>query len=652
MHTYSMPDSLYHNLNPRQKQSALHHEGPLLIIAGAGTGKTKTLVHRIASLIESGVPPENILAVTFTNKAAAEMRERVDAVLGSAPSFNRPVTDRSHPFVSTFHSLGVFLLRGHYAEMDLPKHFSICDRDRSKQLLREAARRSGLDPKQYDIGKTLGLISNQKNALVSAEEFSSGDSYVADLVGPIWRAYEEHKKEEGAVDFDDLLVLPIRLLEDRPDIRKRYRTLWRYVHIDEYQDTNEAQCRLMHLLASEHKNICAVADADQTIYSWRGARVETVLNFEHDYPGARTILLEENYRSTKTILEAANTVISKNRKRTEKKLYTENAEGEKIELISAFSENEEASRVAQKTAEILSGGVPASEVAVLYRTNFQSRALEEAFLAQNIPYTVVGTKFLDRQEVRDVLAYIEGSRNRNAWSSIKRIINLPPRGIGKTTLLRVLEGAESKLSRRAQDSLTAFYRLLDDIEKKVGSERPSELVKFVIEHSGLDRYYKERNEEERLENMRELVTLAARYDSEGVNHFLERTALAADQDSLTYAPERSVKLMTVHAAKGLEFDHVFITGLEEGLFPHDPVNDEPRDEEEERRLFYVALTRARKKAVLSTAQTRTIFGSTSVQLPSQFIADIENLVPDRPPHEDSGGEGGLLSRPPLPPIQF
>ncbi len=647
-------------LNEKQKEAVLHHSGPLLVIAGAGTGKTKTLTYRIASLIEAGTSPERILAVTFTNKAAGEMRERVKSLLDSRSSFNRPVTEEARPFIATFHSLGVFLLRSHYEAAGLPKHFAISDRDRSKQLIKEAARREDMDPKTLDVGKVLGTISRQKNAFVTVEEYATSNERAADFIAPLWRTYEDLLKEEGLVDFDDLLVRPVRLLEEYSEIRRQYQTLWEYVHIDEYQDTNEVQCRLAHILSLGHRNICATGDLDQCIYSWRGARVDTILEFEKDYPEAQIVTLEQNYRSTTAILGAANKVIALNRRRKEKNLFTSNTDGERIEYLTSYTENEEARAVTEQVTEFLEEGVSASDIAILYRTNAQSRSLEEAFLNASLPYTVVGTKFLDRAEVRNVLAYIEASRNRKSTSVLKRIINTPPRGIGKTTFLRILEGREGDLNRRAQDNVASFRALLDRIEDVGRTRTPSELVKYVMAESGLEEYYKRTHEEERLENMQELASLASRFDEkgpDGLEEFLEQTVLSADQDALARTEEgESVKLMTVHAAKGLEFEYVFITGLEEGLFPHEPMGNEARDEEEERRLFYVALTRARKKAVLSSAQTRTIFGSTHVHVPSRFISDIgsefleERTQYETLENEEEVGDGGLLSRPPLPPI--
>lgn len=643
----NMAKNITNGLNEKQKEAVVSHQGPLLVIAGAGTGKTRTLTHRIASLIESGVPPWSILAITFTNKAAYEMKERVDHLLENTDN-RKKIYER--PFVSTFHSLGVKILRENATEMELNRTFAIADRERSKQIIKEAARRSGVKPTEIEPRKILAFISRQKNTFKRPEDISG---FEKELDIRLWKVYEEILREESSVDFDDLLIKPLNLFEKNKAIKDHYASKWSHIHIDEYQDTNDVQCRLADILASGHGNICATGDLDQCIYSWRGARVEAILDFEKRYPKAKTVFLEQNYRSTKVILNAANNVISLNRQRKEKNLYTANEEGEMIEHLLSGSETGEASRVAGEVSELLEKGVDPAEIAVLYRTNFQSRALEEAFLSQNIPYAVIGTKFLDRSEVKDLISYIEAALNKENTSSLKRIINTPTRGIGKVTLEKFLEGREEELTGKAKENLDNFRQLLGRIEKAAKETKPSELIKFTLQESGLARWYSERKEEERIENVQELATLASKYDEveNGLEAFLEHVALYSDQDSIPTEDQKNVRLMTVHAAKGLEFQYVFITGMEEGLFPHESLSDGIRDEEEERRLFYVALTRARVKAFLSSAYVRTIFGKTNVQAPSRFIRDIgeEYLEADR--YTDSKeGDGGLLSGPPLPVI--
>lgn len=633
-------------LNKKQEEAVTRHFGPVLIIAGAGTGKTRTITSRIASLIESGIPPQNILAITFTNKAATEMKERVNKILKNKEELK--------PFISTFHSLGVYILKNHYEKVGLRKNFSIADRERSKQILKEASDRLGIDIKTHNPKKIISFISRQKNSFLSPEDITDNSRDPNSIKLNLWKEYEKILTEESSVDFDDLLIKPLKIMKSFPKVKKYYQSKWSHVHIDEYQDTNEIQCQFADILAQKHQNICVTGDLDQCIYSWRGARVDAILKFESKYSNTKTVMLEENYRSTKTILNAANKVISLNNNRKEKNLYTSNDEGEKIEYLNTTTETEEAFTVANKAQDLLTKGVPASDIAVLYRTNFQSRALEEAFLTQEVSYAVLGTKFLQRQEVKDLLSYIDLARNPESISSLKRIINVPARGIGKVTLSKLLEKREGELSKKAQDNINSFKDILEKIKEKSNKIPPSELLKFVLKESGLSQWYKKRKEEERLENVRELVTLASRYDKktpeEGLEEFMEHVSLFNDQDSTPPQERDVVRLMTVHAAKGLEFKYVFITGMEEGLFPHNPIGDESRDEEEERRLFYVALTRARVKAFLSSAYMRTIFGSTSVQTPSHFISDIgeENIYSNEVSQEESSSS--LLSGPPLPPI--
>ena len=634
-------------LNDAQSRAVAHTTGPLLILAGAGAGKTRVVTQRIAHLIKHGVAPEQILAVTFTNKAAKEMRERVYSLIDADPDINRPVSARatglSSPFVATFHSLGVSLLREHARDLGLTRHFTIFDRADSTRAVKAAIKELGLDPKQFEPRTVLSVISREKGEGRSAEEF---DADVADVwrhsVGRIWERYEARLAKEGALDFDDLLLRTFHLLRDNNEARARCRARWHYIHIDEYQDTNRVQFAITELLVGDEKNICVVGDIDQLIYSWRGAQLGNLLAFEETFPGTTTIVLEQNYRSTKTILAAANNVIEKNVKRKEKTLFTENADGERIGLYSAYSEDDEARFVVEQAANLIDSGVSAREIAVLYRANFQSRVLEQTFMYAGVPHQVLGVRFFDRAEVKDVLSYIRAALNPDSQGDIARIVATPPRGIGKMTLAKMLEGKEHELSSAAQKKVADFKSVLARIKRAALSEKPSETIRVAVSVSGLEAKLKGGTEEERerLENIKELAALAGKYDElepeEGIAKLLEDAALATDQDSLEKNAD-AVKLMTVHAAKGLEFDYVFLVGLEEGLFPHEKL-DENTDEEEERRLFYVALTRARKKVFLSHAVIRTVYGSQNIQAPSQFIDDIgethiEVLGEHTPPHE-------------------
>jgi DNA helicase-2/ATP-dependent DNA helicase PcrA len=640
--THQHLDGLY-----REQLNAAHHtSGPLLFVAGAGAGKTKTLVARIANLIASGVSPRNILAVTFTNKAAKEMRERVLATLGKS-YFGEDV-----PFVGTFHSLGVKLIRDNAQALGLTRNFTIFDEEDARAIIKEAIISRGLDPKQFEPRKIKAIISRNKGDFITRDTFGEkASSYLEEVVHSIWGEYEERAKKEQALDFDDLLLLPTLLLQRNPELRKQYQDLWKYVHIDEYQDTNKVQYTLSKLLAEGHTNICVVGDSDQNIYSWRGANIENILRFERDYPGTEVVLLEENYRSTKNIIEAANAVIVKNTQRIPKNLFTSKDAGEKISLFEAWNEEDEARFIADRSHELIGEGVDPNSIAVLYRANFQSRVIEEAMLMQNVPYQVLGTKFFDRKEIKDIISYIKASLNKESLTDIKRIINLPARGIGKTTIAKLFAGQFSDLPAAMQKKINTFYALLADIKDSLETARPSEAIKFLIKKTGIELALATGTEEdmERLENIKELVTLATRYDGlegmEGIEKLLEDAALAGEQDSLENKKEKiGVKLMTVHASKGLEFPYVFVVGLEQGLFPHER-HDTRRtsdEQEEERRLFYVALTRAREKVYLSWANMRTIFGMKQVNTPSEFLYDIPEALIEREKHEDSSQFGGKV----------
>ncbi len=633
------------DLNDRQKEAVLHTEGPLLIVAGAGAGKTKTITHRIAHLVvHAGARPNEILAVTFTNKAGKEMRERVESLLTAQKVYGKP-------FVSTFHALGVSILRENYEAAKLPRSFVILDESDSVALVKQSIIDGGFDPKQFEPKKFKSIISKQKSDGVTVGEFAKNiSSYSGETIHKIWKRYEELARKEGGLDFDDLLLTSVSLLKTNSEVRKKYTDRFRYVHIDEYQDTNELQYDMAMLLTGDNKNICVVGDSDQTIYSWRGANIRNILNFEKDFPNAKVVLLEENYRSTGTILSAANEVIKKNKERKDKTLFTKNGDGEPITLCEAYDESSEAEFVVGKMYELLKNGADPEKIVVLYRANFQSRTFEDALLMAQIPYQVLGTKFFERKEVKDVLCYIRAALNPESFSDIRRIINVPTRGIGKTTVdklfaVHVKDGmnpqtiAESGLPAATQKKIGDFFLLLKRIREFIETHEPSEVVRFVVTETGFEKLLKDGTEEdrERLENMRELATLATKYDKQseientdalrGIEKLLEDAALASDQDTLL-KDTKGVRLMTVHASKGLEFQTVFVVGLEHDLFPHARGNGGTKEEkEEERRLFYVAITRAEKKLYLTHASVRTIFGSRQIQTPSEFLYDIpeENL---------------------------
>ena len=627
------------HLNDMQREAALHKDGPLLIIAGAGTGKTSTLTHRILNLVKEGVPPNEILAITFTNKAAKEMLERVDALLEKHGFSVGMRYGDARPFIGTFHSLGVYILRAHAHEFGLTKHFAILDKNSASALMKEAVKEQGLDSKQFSPERIASVISRQKGSMVTLEEYRRdvGNAYFPMIVSAVWERYERFLAREKALDFDDLILKTVILLRTKPEIRRAYQERWHYVHIDEYQDTNGVQYELARLLAGENMNICAVGDGDQNIYSWRGANVQNILNFEKDYAGARTILLEENYRSTQIILAVANAVIKKNTVRKEKNLYTKNSEGDKISLIENYDESGEARAIGERIKGLIESGTDPESIAVLYRANFQSRALEEAFLLMEVPYQVLGVRFFERKEVKDILSFIRAALNTDSLSDIKRIINAPPRGIGKATLAKMFAKDEASLTPGAQKRAQEFWDLLAKIREYALVEKTSKLIKFVSEATGIENSLKTGSDEDndRLENIHEMVTLATKYDilppEEAVEKLLEDAALASDQDSLI-KNEKAVKMMTVHSAKGLEFPYVFVTGLEQDLFPHRRMSAgvvSKEDSEEERQLFYVAITRAKKKLFLSYASVRTIYGQRQVNIPSEFLADVDDMYLER-----------------------
>ena len=628
-----------HALNNAQNEAVNTLKGPLLIIAGAGAGKTKTITHRILNLIKNGVKPAEILAITFTNKAAKEMRERVFHLIEQDKSLNIPISFNERPFVSTFHALGVHIIKENSGLLGIPRHFTIYDRGDSKKAVKDALKEIGLDTKQYEPGAILNAISREKSDGMTFQTYKNlQKEYFQKIVANVWEKYEKTLEKEKSLDFDDLLLKTVGLLRQFPEIQSKYGNIWKYIHVDEYQDTNRVQYEIVSLLSEKNRNICVVGDHDQNIYSWRGSDITNILNFEKEYPEAKIITLEENYRSTQTILTAANNVIKKNIMRREKNLFTKNAEGEKIELIISYTEQEEARMIADEARNLIGNGVEPREMAVLYRANFQSRVLEEAFLNKNIPYQVLGIKFFERKEVKDTISFIKASLNRDSTKDIVRIVNVPPRGIGKATIMKVITGQENTLGDGLKHKVATFLNLLERIKNTATSERPSILIKYIIRETGMENAYKSGSQEdqEKLENLRELVTVASQYDSIFINEgaekaiekLLENVALTTDQDELE-KDNNAVKLMTVHASKGLEFDYVFISGLEEDLFPHARINEgrdgkiaSSSETEEERRLFYVAITRARKKIFLSYAQIRTIYGAQRVNTPSHFISDI------------------------------
>lgn len=637
------------SLNSEQKKATLATEGPVLIVAGAGAGKTKTITHRILHLIASGVDPESILAITFTNKAAKEMKGRILSLIEKDK--NLIGLRKRVPFMSTFHSLGVRIIKENSELLKLPRHFSIFDTADSKKAIKESIISVGLDPKDH-LEKVRHIISKEKGRGIDFPEYKERGSFdfSSELTKKVWEKYEETLKKERALDFDDLLLKTLHLLRKHPEVLNKYQNKWKYIHVDEYQDTNSVQNEIVEMLAKKHQNICVVGDTDQNIYSWRGAEIKNMLHFEKTYPEAQTFFLEQNYRSTKTILAVANEIIDKNTIRIPKKLFTENKNGENIGIFEARSEVDEAHFIAYKSKQLIESGVSPQDIAVLYRANFQSRVLEDAFLAFGVEYQMIGTKFFDRKEVKDVMSFIRSALNTEGTTDLLRIINVPPRGIGKTTVQKILEGKTDTLPQKTKDKIEDFRKILYRVKNLALSKKTSEAVKDIIKVTGIEDMYSTGLEEdtERLENVMELVSLASVYDEylpeEGIEKFLTDTSLVSDADSPD-GEKNGVRLMTVHASKGLEFDYVFICGLESDLFPHRRMESSRKsteDNEEERRLFYVALTRAGLKLFLTWAQTRNIFGTREINSPSEFLEDIPEKYTEKESFSDTNTSKRVL----------
>jgi DNA helicase-2/ATP-dependent DNA helicase PcrA len=615
----------HEGLNSAQQDAAKSIDGPVLVLAGAGAGKTRVIAHRILEIVRQGAEPQEVLAITFTNKAAGEMRERVIGLLAKNGHGGFGV-----PIVSTFHSLGLSIIKENAKVLGYKRTPAIYDRADSLKEVKAALKAIG--EVEFEPRMVLGAISRQKGDGVTLGEYTEGaSSFRERTIAAAWALYQKALQAEGAVDFDDLLLLAVGLLRKNGEIRERYIKRWRYIHIDEYQDTNVVQEQLAELLVGPQKNICVVGDPDQTIYGWRGARIENILHFEKKYPGAKTIWLEENYRSTKNILDAANRLISNNPNRPEKNLRTSKGAGEPLSLYIAGDGGDEALFVARKIGELRAEGARPQDIAILYRANFQSRALEEKLLDAQIPHQVLGTRFFERKEVKDALSFVRAAISETS-ADLGRVIDTLP-GIGKVTKLKILAGQAEALPAKMRERIASMRSLLAKIRVGAESQPPSHLIRMVIVESGMEKSLKEDKLEggERLENLAELVSLATRYDKlpvpEGLEQFLESAALASDQDEIKEEQNR-VRLMTVHAAKGLEFPYVFIVGLEEGLFPYareeDPLarSGQGAALEEERRLMYVALTRAQKKLFLSFAMMRTVFGNLDMRTASSFLEEL------------------------------
>ncbi len=640
---------LLNGMNPRQKEAVLHTDGPLLLMAGAGSGKTRVLTHRIAYLIEEKeVNPWNILAITFTNKAAKEMKERVNAILASGGE---------DVWVSTFHSMCVRILRRDVDFIGYNRNFTIIDSSEQLTLMKRILKELNIDPKKYDPRSILGTISQAKNSLQTPQDFAKMQgSYYEEIVAKCYAAYQKELQYNQCMDFDDLIMNTIRLFEEHPDSLTYYQNKFHYIHVDEYQDTNHAQYTLVNLLAGRFRNLCVVGDADQSIYGWRGADMQNILDFEKDYPDAAVILLEQNYRSTKNILSAANQVIENNSNRKPKNLWTENKEGNKITYYRADNERDETRFIVDRMQEeIRSNHRNYGDFAILYRTNAQSRAMEETLLKANIPYKMVGGhKFYDRKEIKDILAYLNVLANPQDSISFERIVNSPKRGIGPGSIEKLrsfaflhewplLEAAQNvelaNIGGKAGQQLGSFGEMIQEVTQMIPYLTVTELTKEVLDRSGYLEDLKIQNTLEaqaRIENLEEFLTVTQEFDKqfeqqneedadapeEKLTVFLNDLALVSDIDNLEEDASQ-VTLMTLHAAKGLEFPVVFLIGLEEGVFPLSRALMEESELEEERRLAYVGITRAEEALYLTNAFSRTLYGRTQYNRPSRFVEEID-----------------------------
>ena len=676
MDNQSNQHPLLTQLNPQQAEAVRQTEGPVLVLAGAGSGKTRTLTHRAAYLLkEQGVSPENVLMVTFTNKAAEEMAERVKKLLNLRENIGR--YSAHLPVMGTFHSVCVRILRRDIEWLGWNKNFLIYDDQDQKTLLKQILKELGISSQEIKPGAVLQAISAAKNKLWQPTDYhQTVENYRQELVARCFQLYEQKMRQAGALDFDDLLLKTVELFQKFPEILSQYQQQWRYLMVDEYQDTNQAQYKFLKLLAQEHRNICVVGDDYQSIYRWRGAEVTNILNFEKDYPGARVILLEQNYRSTQTILKAAEKVIVNNRCQKHKKLWTDNPSGEPIGVYRAGDEEAEADFVAGEVERLQKEEkIPPREIAVLYRTNAQSRALEEAFMRRGLPYRLIGgVKFYQRQEVKNILAYLFFVFNPRDRVSFQRIINLPRRGLGAKTVDTILQAAENqdiitalekiirkpavyKIPPKKAQVLQEFVSLVKKWRQFAQDHSPRELIEKIYRESGYRQALAAAGDEgaARQENILELLTVAAEYEAvterpemnseqreqvakqaadtaeglanasgwQSLQNFLEDVALVSQTDRDLQEQEATV-LLTMHSAKGLEFKAVFIVGLEEGLFPHANSSFNEDDLEEERRLCYVALTRAREKLFLTHTRQRSIYGSTQQAVPSRFLEEIDD----------------------------
>lgn len=619
---------MFDRLNDRQKEAVLHGEGPCLVLAGAGSGKTRVLTERIVRLINDGVRPQNILAITFTNKAAREMKDRIYKSIGE---------EANKIFIGTFHSLGLKILRENAEIIGYNKNITILDRDDVNSLIKKFLKELNLDSEQYPVKYILNKISFAKNEGLSPEEYEKFMKGPLDeAVIKVYKRYVKTLKINNSVDFDDLLILPVKIFKKSDEILDKYQEHYQYILVDEYQDTNMVQYELCKLLSSKYLNLFVVGDMDQSIYAFRFANYKNVLNFEKDYPMSKTIVLDENYRSTNTILNAANSVIKNNLERKEKNLWSNNGDGEKIKYIRVDGELEEAKTVVNETKKLILNGESPQEIAVLYRTNGQSRVIEEAFLREGIPFRIVGSYFFyNRKEIKDLIAYLHLIYNKDDDVSLERVINVPKRGIGSKTIDRLRTEASirdvSMFEVIDNGKELEFKKLILDLVEESKNTNLSGLVDLILDKSGIKKELSESNtleSEIRLENLEEFKSITLAFEERGIynlDEFLENISLVSDMKEYKEV-ENGVTLMTLHSAKGLEFNTVFLVGLEEGIFPHMRSMESVSELEEERRLCYVGITRAKKHLYLLNTKRRTLYGKSTMNIPSRFIDEIDEVL--------------------------
>ncbi len=607
-------------LNSKQKQAVTIMRGPVLVIAGPGSGKTRCLTHRIAYLISQNISPNDILAVTFTNKAAQEMKERIGQLIKEKPY-------RSLPTIGTFHAICLQILRQQIDKLGYRKNFVIYDEADQLSLIKQTLKNLQINPDQFKPTTVREAISRAKDELIDWQAYQNqAQEYFPKTVSRIYQAYQKSLQKANALDFDDLIMLTVQLFESPsgPEILKKYQNHWQYILVDEAHDTNLSQYTLLNLLAKKHQNLWLISDTDQNIYSWRGADFRNILNFEKDYPETKTIILEQNYRSTKNILEASHHIITKNTQRKEKRLWTKNPNGNLINIVETDNQEGEGNFLIEEMENLIRQGYSLNDMTVLYRTNAQSRAVEEAFLKANFPYKIIGTvRFYDRMEIKDILAYLKFIANDKDMVSLQRIVNTPRRRLAK--FAKNIQ--ELKYLQDCPPPLKDFYDLIDNFRKVNKEKKLTDLINFIIKKTAYEKYIRDGSEqgEYRWENIKELFTVADKYNQFepgiGLEKFLEEITLLSSPDEIETG-KNLVNLMTMHCAKGLEFPVVFMVGLEEGIFPHSRSSFNPEQMEEERRLCYVGITRAKEKAYLTFTRQRKLWGQTMVNPPSRFLGDI------------------------------